>query len=58
MTLLKSYSKLEEDTFYNRMRKEVMMRPQDASLKLEGCDWHYRGKDISDLAVTVSEYMQ
>ena len=30
------------------------MRPQDASFKLDSFDRDYRGKDINDLAVTVS----
>lgn len=53
--LIEVLLKIEEDTFYDRMRKEVMMRPQDASLKQEGCDRHYRGKDINDSAVIVSD---
>ena len=30
------------------------MRPEDASFKQEGFDQHYKGNDINDLAVTVS----
>lgn len=52
--LIKVLLKIEEDTFHNRMQKEVMMRPQDASIKQEGCDWRYRGKDINDSAVTIT----
>ena len=46
--------KIEEDSFYERMRKEVMLTPQDASLKQEGYERHYRGREIDDSAVAVS----
>jgi len=37
------------------MRKDIMMRPEDASFKLEGCDRHNKGSEIDDLAVTVGD---
>ena len=49
--------KIEEDSFYERMRKEVMLTPQDASLKQEGYKRHYRGREIDDSAVAVSHML-
>ena len=34
--LIEVLLKIEEDSFYERMRKDVMLTPQDASLKQEG----------------------
>ena len=45
---------IEEDYFYERMRKEVILRPEDASLKQEGHERHSRGKDINETSVKVS----
>ena len=53
--LIEFLLKFEENTFYERMRKDIMMRPEDASLKLQGCDWHNKGSEIDDLAVTVGD---
>ena len=33
---------IEEDTFYDRMRKEVMLDPQQASWKTDGKERHKR----------------
>ena len=52
--LIEVLLKIEEDTFYERMRKEIMQKPEDASLKLEGGDRHNRGRDIDDSYVIVS----
>ena len=52
--LIEVLLKIEEDSFYECMRKEVMLTPQDASLKQEGNERHYRGKEIDDSAVAVS----
>ena len=43
-----------ENVFYERKRKDIMITPEDASLKREGSDRHNRGRDISDFTVTVS----
>ena len=44
---------IEEDVFYDRMRKEVIMNPQDASLKSEGTERHERGRSIANSNVIV-----
>ena len=44
---------IEEDVFYDRMRKEVMMMPQDASLKVDGTERHERARNIPDICVKV-----
>ena len=51
----RNFVKFEENTFYEHMRKDIMMRPKDASFKLEGCDQHNKGMEIDDLAVTVGD---
>lgn len=45
--------KIEEDCFYECMRKEVMLRPEDASIKQEGYERHSKGENIEELAVKV-----
>ena len=42
--------KIEEDNFYERMRKEVILKPEDASLKQEGHERHSRGEDIDEVS--------
>ena len=44
---------IEEDTFYDRMRKEVMLDPQQASWKTDGKERHKRGTNIPDSCVQV-----
>lgn len=46
--------KIEEDYFYERMRKEVIMKPEDASIKQEGHERHSKGEDIDEASVKVS----
>ena len=45
--------KIEEDCFFDRMRKEVMLSPDDASIRQEGYERHSRGESIDDVAVKV-----
>ena len=45
--------KIEEDCFYERMRKEVMLRPEDALVKQEGYERHSKGENIDESAVKV-----
>ena len=52
--LIQVLMKIEEDYFYERMRKEVILKPEDASLKLEGHERHSRGEDIDEASVKVS----
>ena len=52
--LIQVLMKIEEDYFYERMRKEVIFRPEDASLKQEGHERHSRGEDIDETSVKVS----
>ena len=52
--LIEVLLKIEEDSFYEHMRKDVMLTPQDASLKQEGYERYYRGRKINDSAVAVS----
>ena len=52
--LIQELMKIEEDYFYERMRKEVILRPEDASLKQEGHERHSRGEDIDEASVKVS----
>ena len=49
---------IEEDTFYDRMRKEVMSDPQQASLKTDGKERHERGNNIPDSCVQVYHTMR
>lgn len=44
---------IEEDAFYDRMRKEVMSNPQQACLKADGKERHEHGKNILDSSVQV-----
>ena len=46
--------RIEEDMFYERKRKEVMLTPKDASLKSEGEERHARGRDLCDSTIKVS----
>ena len=39
---------IEVDMFFERMRKEVMASPKEASLKAEGEHQHAHGKQIND----------
>ena len=45
---------IEEDLFHDRMRKEVILTPADATLKVDGTDRHRNGVNIPDSNVTVS----
>ena len=44
--LIKVLLSIEEDMFFERMRKGVMLSPKDASLKAEGDQRHAHGKQI------------
>ena len=44
---------IEEDVYFNRMRKDVMLSPQDASVKAEGKERHIRCRNITNSNVTV-----
>ena len=46
--------KIEEDYFYERMQKEVILKPEDALMKQEGHKRHSRGEDIDEASVKVS----
>lgn len=46
---------IEEVMFHNRMRKEVMFTPMDATLKVEGTERHHNGRSIPDANITVSD---
>ena len=46
---------IEEDLFFDRMRKEVMIGSNEASLKQEGNDRHTRGIEIPDSSVQVQQ---
>ena len=46
--------KIEEDYFYECMWKEVILRPEDVSLKQEGHERHCRGEGIDEASVKVS----
>jgi len=54
--LIEVLLKIEEDYFYDRMRKEVMLTSKDASIKQDGYERHSRGKEIDDSAVNVSYF--
>ena len=45
---------IDEDMFFELMRKEVMLSPKDASLKAEGEQWHAHGKQILNSMIDVS----
>ena len=45
---------IEEDMFFERMRKEVMLSPKDASLKAKGEQRHAHGKQILNSMIDVS----
>ena len=55
--LIETLLLLEEDIFYDRMRKEVMLNSHLASEKHEGTERHQRGQEMSDGHITVSPYM-
>ena len=44
---------IELDLFYDRMRKEIIMTPQDASTKVDREKRHVRGEEIPDSSVKV-----
>jgi len=44
---------IEEDLFFDRMRKEIMNDGKDASIKQEGSDRYARGMEIPDCAIEV-----
>ena len=44
---------IEEDLFFDRMRKEVMRDSSEVSLKQEGTDRHTRGMEIPDESIQV-----
>jgi len=45
--------KIEEDCFFDRMQKEVMLSPVDASIRQDGYERHSRGESIDDMTVKV-----
>jgi len=45
--------KFEVDQFYDRMRKEIMLTPQHASIKVDGEERHIRGEAIPDTSIKV-----
>ena len=45
--------KIEEDCFYERMRKDMMLRPEDASIKQGGHERHSKGENIDESAIKV-----
>lgn len=49
--------KFEQDQFYDRMRKEVMLTPQHASVKVDGEERHIRGEAIPDTSIKVCIYV-
>ena len=52
--LIEVLLKIEEDCFYDRMQKEVMLMLKDASVKQDGYERHARGNEIDDATVKVS----
>ena len=48
--------KFEEDMFHNRISREIISSPKDASLCQEGTYRHQSGMQISDSDVKVSYY--
>ena len=56
--LIQVLMKIEEDYFYERMRKEVIMKPEDASIKQEGHERHSKGENIDEASIKVSTYME
>lgn len=46
---------IKHDLFYDRMRKEVMMSSQDASIKVGGEKRHGHREDIPDLSIKVCQ---
>ena len=46
---------IEKDLFFDRMRKEVMIGSNEASLKQEGNDRHTREMEIPDSSVQVQQ---
>ena len=49
--LIQVLIKIEDDYFYERMWKEVILKPEDASMKQEGHERHSRGEDIDEASV-------
>lgn len=45
--------KVEEDHFYECMWKQVILRPEDASLKQWGHERHSRGENTEEASVKV-----
>ena len=43
--------KIEEDMFHERKRKEIMLTPVQATLKVDGAERHKNGKCIPDSSV-------
>ena len=56
--LIQVLMKNEEDYFYERMRKEVIMKPEDASIKQEVHERHSKGENIDEASIKVSTYME
>ena len=56
--LIQVLMKIEEDYFYERMRKEVIMKPEDASIKQEGHERHSKGENIDEASIKVSTFME
>lgn len=46
---------IEEDMFHERMRKEIMLTPIHATIKVEGTNRHRNGENIPDSSITVSK---
>lgn len=42
--------KIEEDYVYEQKAKEVILRPEDASIEQEGHERHPRGEDIHEVS--------
>ena len=56
--LIQVLMKIEEDYFYKQMRKEVIMKPEDASIKQEGHESHSKGENIDEASIKVSMYIE
>ena len=49
--LMEVLLKIEEDMFHERKRKEIMLTPVQATLKVDGAERHKSGKCIPDSSV-------
>ena len=48
--LIQVVMKIEEDYVYEQKAKEVILRPEDASIEQEGHERHPRGEDIHEVS--------